>query len=100
MLKTKLKLRELATRVTRAGLTQVQSVRFDKASSPPHINAGEGWTKDRALHWLQEHDLDDIEGTESDDTHFRAKRYDAGLFIDTKELDTGVVIIRCEKRSS
>lgn len=49
---------------------------------------------------MRDHELDDIEDMQRDGSYLRAKRYDAGLFIEAKEVDDGVVVIRCEKKSS
>jgi hypothetical protein len=79
-------------------MTQVQSVRFDSDSSPVWINSGKGWTPEHARKWLQEHDLDDFESTEIDQYYYRFKRYDAGEFLGVKEIEEGVMVIRCARR--
>jgi hypothetical protein len=92
------KAKDLMTKLQRAAMTQVQSVRFDSGTSPSWINGGEGWTPEHARKWLAEHDFDDYETMDSDDCYYRYKRYDAGEFIGTQELDEGVMVIRCAKR--
>lgn len=79
--------------------SQVQSVRFDKSDSPPFTNGGDGWTREDALRWLADHDLDDLMRPMEDDEYcFRAKRFESARLIEAKTVDRGVVVIRCEKR--
>jgi len=74
----------------------VQSVRFDKTESPPHINDGEGWTVDAARDWCVRHELSNEQKIE-DATFIRFNQFAAGRPPELLEVEDGVTVLRCEK---
>jgi hypothetical protein len=79
----------------KASLRKIQSVRFDRAESPDHINEGKGWRERDAKGWLQNYGLDPGALT-IDVGYIRAKQYPVGGRVECSEIETGVMVTQCE----
>ena len=76
----------------------MQSVRFDRDESPEHVNEGKGWRQQDALNWLNEYGLfgDDLAVEKG---YIRAKQYQGAGAPECKQVETGVMILQCERAS-